>query len=191
MAIWIAHSCSIVAHELDNAVWNRIVELMSEPVRALTSKWAADDAEDQRHDTSNARAALAQEIEVLEKRASRLSRVIQALDDDKTLESLIADLQAIGGQKKRLQLQHDELLELEQQQVSWSFTERHCYDLDVVFSQYRAKFETMDYAERRLLLNKLKVRASIRPITQEPRYEIEVVLPAIPEWPFQVVSPSR
>lgn len=161
---------TIVARELDEAVWSKILPILAHPESLLEQI----EREIATEDTTEAdRQAVCREIDRITRQQSVVSSAIARLDDVDAAEPLLAKLEMLARQKLELKGEREAIDSRRADLVTGQQLLQRMYrmldrDIEAIAS--------MPYAEKRQTLHRLGVSVKLWQMKHEPRYQIDMAV---------------
>jgi site-specific DNA recombinase len=158
---------SIKASDLDEAVWRRAVEVLSDP-RVIAAEV------ERRRGKSNGGHELAlieQRLTAIDRQRQNLVRAIGLLTDDDSVGLMTQELTTLSSQRKELERERQaKMAALADREAE----DRRLTDLAAWCSRTGANLGSLTYDERRMVLSALGVRVRVWQTAHDPRWEIEM-----------------
>ena len=166
------HGCastSIRSEHLDDAVWNRVVSILMQP--EIIEK------EIDRLKGSNPVTAdlelINRQMETVRRKQSNLVKRLAMLDDE-TGALVVAELNALGSQKRDLQVDHEFA---EKRRSEWETLDGQLSNLSAYCKRVSTNLLELTYDEKRSVLDALGIGVLLFQSNHSPRYEITASLP--------------
>jgi site-specific DNA recombinase len=167
------HGCPTVTirtHALDAAVWRNVSEIVMRP-----SVIAAEVDRRRQSDPNAANlVAIERRLQEATRRQTNLIRRLAAIDDEDAAALVTAEINGLAMQKQQLQ---EEQLAVERQQADWHATAEQLAKIEEWCSQVATNLSTLNYDQRRALLEALNVAVRLYHSDHQPRYEITAMIP--------------
>lgn len=161
---------SIKTDRLDAAVWQRVEGIVLHPKIV-----AAEAARHRGSDPTAADTALIDHrLQDIGRRQANLIRRMSLLEDEETVMLVTAEVNALASQKRQL---HDERTAIEHRQATWQATGEQLLQLEDWCRRVATNLPTLDYTQKRSLLEALGVRVALYHSDHDPRYEIRAAIP--------------
>lgn len=160
-------SFGIMAPILDEAVWQRVVEVLTKPeiiAREVERRSSSDpfgqDIE-----------ALDRRLKDIEARRARLAKAVASVDDDEAVSPLVLELQHLAVDAKNVKNERESLVI----RAANSEAERKkLQDLADWCSRVAGTLPRLNYEEKRLILDALGVTVTLYKADHDPRWEIKM-----------------
>ena len=156
---------NISAEKLDRWVWDYLADRLQKREnleRAVAAQRRTDPTGTELADVEHALSGVV-------KRQANLSRAIARLDDEDAAGPLVAELAALGKQKRRLEEERTATLA---RREAWRSAEQVLDNLERWRERAAEELRTMGYDEKRDFLRKLAVSVKLHPADHTPRYEV-------------------
>ncbi len=161
---------SIKTDRLDAAVWQRGEGIVLHPKIV-----AAEAARHRESDPTTADlASIDRRLKDLDRRQANLIKRMALLEDEETVVLVTADVNSLTSQKRQL---HDERTAIEHRQAAWQATGEQLLQLEDWCRRVATNLPTLDYTQKRSLLEALEVRVILYHSNHDPRYEIRATIP--------------
>jgi hypothetical protein len=157
--------------ELDAAIWSWLTAELADESRV---RWHLEHLHDDAPETDDL-TAIEQHLTAIEKQQANLAQAVAVLDDNPDgMAPLIARLDALGKQRRAAERDRAEALARRERRV---VAETEIADIAVHCREIAETMaHAMDYAERRRLIHLLKVKVTLYPASQEPRWTATSVI---------------
>lgn len=155
----------ISAGMLDDAVWQRIEDVLTKPevIKAQVERL---------HDTDPHALelnGLDRQLESLKAKRTRIARAIAALDDEDANAPLLVELKTLASQVKAIGEEHARLAALAQ---SWETGRDLLTELATWSDRVKVNLPDLTYEERRNVLAALGAQVRVLPAPELPRWEL-------------------
>jgi site-specific DNA recombinase len=182
------HKCpavTIVAAELDAAVWRRSVEVLTNPEVI----WAEVQRRRAGSDTAHDLKLIDQRLAAVDRQRQNLVRAIGLLDEDQDSAALITkELSALSKERKELASERSAKASVVADETA---ANERMADLGSWCTRTAANLAVLTYDERRTVLEALGVRVRVWAASHEPRWEFEIApLPVAPDAPVEFTTTS-
>jgi site-specific DNA recombinase len=160
-------SFGIMAPILDEAVWQRVVEVLTKPeiiAREVERRSSSDpfgqDIE-----------ALDRRLKDIEARRARLAKAVASVDDDEAVSPLVLELQHLAVDAKNVKNERELLVVRAENSEA---ERKKLQDLADWCSRVAGTLPRLNYEEKRLILDALGVTVTLYKADHNPRWEIKM-----------------
>lgn len=156
-----------MAHILDGAVWQRVEEVLLNPDIISTEVQRRQSSDPFKNDL----ASFERRLKSIETRRQRLARAIAALDDEDASSPLLAELKQLSAEARELNIERSTLVV----QAKLRETDTNMLvSMKTWCGRVAQNLQTLNYKERRLILEALGVSVKVFKVDHDPRWEITI-----------------
>lgn len=163
---------SIVAHKVDEDVWNHVREVLTNP--AVVKEEIEKQRQSGKDPAANELVSLDRLLAQVAKQQNVTAGAVGMLDDPDAAAPLLVRLERLADQKRNLLSERARLLE---QQVAWEAQQTELDSLEEWCSTVSANLEELTYQQKRLALDVLGFKVTVYKADHTPRWQVTAEIP--------------